>query len=194
MLFLSLKVTIGKISDLNVHSHRKKEVLVSDIPEVTNEKLQRTNEALAKLKQLPVVLSCVPEYADSFQPPAETNILPKVLSEMYNPQLEDKNEMEVNEECERPVTEIKITTEEQRSVEIVTRNQSECEECEQQRSGRITGTKIHRIRKRDPSREVIGGELQFLLEMCYPELVTFNHRLRSKDRYPLSHCVGDARS
>jgi hypothetical protein len=34
MLLGSLKVTIVKIADLNVHSHRKKEVLVNDIPEV----------------------------------------------------------------------------------------------------------------------------------------------------------------
>ncbi len=99
------------------------------------------------------MLSCVTEYADSFQPPAENHILPKKLSEMYNPQLEDKTVMEVNEECERLFTEIRITTEEQRSVEIVTRNQSECEEWEQQRSGRITGTKMHRIIKRDTRRE-----------------------------------------
>jgi|688.fasta_scaffold1216582_3 hypothetical protein len=36
--------------------------------------------------------------------------------------------MEVNEECERLFTEIRITTEEMRSVEIVTINQSESEE------------------------------------------------------------------
>lgn len=82
--------------------------------------------------------------------------------------------MEVNEECERLFTEIRITTEEMRSVEIVTINQSESEEQEQQRSGRITGTKNHRIVKRDTAREVIGGEVKFLLEVCYPEPITFN--------------------
>jgi hypothetical protein len=82
MLLGSLKVTIVKIADLNVHSHRKKEVLVNDIPEVSDEEYQRINEALAKLKHFPVLLFCVPEYADSFQPPAEKYILLKVLSEM----------------------------------------------------------------------------------------------------------------
>lgn len=56
--------------------------------------------------------------------------------------------MEVNEECERLVTEIRLTTEEQRSVELATKNQNQCDEWEQQRSGRITGIKIHRILKR----------------------------------------------
>jgi hypothetical protein len=55
-------------------------------------------------------------------------------------------------ECEKLFTEIRLTTEEQRSVELATRNQSEFEEWEQQRSGRITGTKIRRILK-SPSIE-----------------------------------------
>ncbi len=129
---------------------------------------------------MPVVLSCVPEYAHSFQPPAETHILPKALSELYNPHFEGKNELEVNEECERIFSEIRISIEEQRSVEIVTKNQSECEEWEQQRSGRITGTKIHRILKRDPSKEVSGGEIKFLLEMCYPEIITFKGNMYTR--------------
>jgi hypothetical protein len=58
----------------------------------------------------------------------------------------------VEEECERVLQLITLTLDEQDAAELVTRNQSSCEEWGNQRGGRITGTMIFRVKKFDFSQ------------------------------------------
>ena len=63
-VYFRYQVPIGKVADLEVHSHRKKEVNLADISVVSDEEHKRTNELLVRVKhQLPIVLSVVPQYA-----------------------------------------------------------------------------------------------------------------------------------
>jgi hypothetical protein len=75
--------------------------------------------------------------------------------DLFNTNFEVRSNKDVNEEYERIFNGVTISKQEQISVELATREQSGCEEWEQQRSGRITGTKVHRIVKRDPGKETL---------------------------------------
>ena len=169
-----LKEPIAKLGNLNVFRERKREVEIKEVLPVTDEEYRRTNEALSRLKNKPVVLSCVAEHAHHLESPTHNVVLPNSLTSLYNPLFEDKSTNEVNEECERLMSTLSISKEEQLAVNLVTRDQSLNEEWIEQRSGRLTGTKIARICKRDMSKtELSSGEIQFVLEICNPELVKF---------------------
>lgn len=128
---------------------------------------------LASLPFLPVTLSTMERYASAFTPATVTHNVPKHLASLFNPDLEGVSVNLVDAECERVLSTITISKDERDAVEIITRNQSSCEEWDHQRSGRITGTKICRVTKLNLSDKLTPGGVQFLLEMCYPEIAKF---------------------
>ncbi|EFX74980.1 hypothetical protein DAPPUDRAFT_251216 [Daphnia pulex] len=79
-------------------------------------------------------------------------------------EFEGKPDVVVNDECERIFQTMSFSKEDQEAVEISTRDQSAVSEWKKQRAGRITGTKIKRL---------TPGDINFILEMCYPELNNF---------------------
>jgi len=130
-VYFRYQVPIGKVADLEVHSHRKKEVNLADISVVSDEEHKRTNELLARVKhQLPIVLSVVPQYAASFTTITENYTLPNLLTDLFNTNFEVRSNKEINEECERIFNGVTISKQEQISVELATREQSGCEEWE----------------------------------------------------------------
>jgi hypothetical protein len=126
------------------------------------------------LEFLPVTLSNMDRYASSFTPPTVTHKVPKHLTTVFDRNLEGKSASVVDEECERLFQLLSITKAEQDAVELVTRNQSTCEEWGNQRGGRITGTKICRVTKLDFSKNLTPGSKQFIIELCYPEIAKFS--------------------
>lgn len=152
----------------------ERKVEIQEVKAVSPEEYHRNNEKLARLNDKSVALCCVSAYTKHFEYPTQNVVLPVPLTSLFNPLFEGKSMNEVNEECERLISTLSISKEEQHSVELVTRDQSVNEEWIEQRSGRPTGTKITRICKRDWSKmELTSGEIKFVMEICNPELVKF---------------------
>lgn len=79
----------------------------------------------------------------------------------------------VNEECERIFQTISFSKKDQEAIEIATRDQSGVSEWKKQRAGRITGTNIKHVCNFKFKSQLTSGDINFILEMCYPELNNF---------------------
>ena len=168
-----LQVTVGKVGDLSVMKKRKHANVVNVIPPLTDGEYNQIIAELAELPFLPVCLSNITEYSGRFKSLAETHNVPNHLTELFNPEFEGKPDVVVNEECERIFQTISFSKADQEAVEIATRDQSAVSEWKNQRAGRITGTKIKRVFNFKFPSQPTRGDINFILEMCYPELNNF---------------------
>ncbi|XP_057294649.1 uncharacterized protein LOC130623181 [Hydractinia symbiolongicarpus] len=72
--------------------------------------------------------------------------LPRQFRELFDPKLALMDNIALNEHCKKVFLSLNITVEEMEYVEQVTRNQSASIIWHEQRTGRITGSIIHKVR------------------------------------------------
>lgn len=165
---------MGKVSDLDALNPRKQTYPVSSVPPVTDDEYNECNTDLRELSNLPVSLSNLTEHAEAFVPPTIAHKNPNYLTSLFNSELEGKDSETVDRECEQILQSLSFSKEDQRAVEITTKEQSSCKEWENQRAGRITGTRIKRVTISNLTKKLTAGDIKFILEICYPELIKFS--------------------
>ena len=123
-------------------------------------------EAISQSKQKPAILSVVHPFNQSFKPKGSK--LPPSLLSLYQEDNIGVNQDQLIENCQK-IT-ITISEEESEQIELATRKQASCKEWFEQRSGRITASKLRaacHTNLSKPSKSLIKG-------ICYPEVHRFS--------------------
>ena len=123
-------------------------------------------EAISQSKQMPVISSVVHPFNQSFK--LKGSKLPPSLLSLYQEDNIGVNQDQLIENCQK-IT-ITISEEESEQIELATRKQASCKEWFEQRSGRITASKLRaacHTSLSKPSKSLIKG-------ICYPEVHRFS--------------------
>ena len=120
----------------------------------------------------PALLSLVPGYCEAYTSLYDQGILPKPLTDLHQEEYLDLTYPNLLIQCEECYKKITITPEEAKSIEEKTRDQASSKIWFQQRSGRITASKLKAAAHTDlaqPSQSLI-------MSICYPH----NHQFQSQ--------------
>ena len=124
---------------------------------------------LSECGSKPGLLSIIPPYSKQYVPKLlKTSSYPQLLTELYDPNVIDKNYAELIELCGK--VEILVTKEQQTAVEKITRMQADSKNWFQFRAGRITASKVYGVCHTDlasPSQSLIKS-------ICCPESYKFS--------------------
>lgn len=149
----------------------KRVASINKIPKVTDKEYADCNRRLfqTKLEEKSCILRIVPGYSHHFQPLELKHPCPPPLTELYNPKLEGATKEEIFMECENIFASLKITEDDSKNIEIVTRGQSTNESWYEQRAGVITGSHAKQVLRTNlavPARSLLHS-------ICYPQLTKF---------------------
>ena len=124
---------------------------------------------LSECGSKPALLSIIPPYSKQYVPKLlKTSSYPQLLTELYDPNVIDKNYAELIELYGK--VEILVTKEQQTVVEKITPMQVDSKNWFQFRAGRITASKAYGVCHTDralPSQSLIKS-------ICYPESYKFS--------------------
>ncbi|XP_069139431.1 uncharacterized protein [Argopecten irradians] len=142
---------------------------VQDIPGPTAEELQKFYRTIYSDECKPALLSLVPEYSQHYIPKVLSKKYPMVLSELRDEQFLQVERDQLIKHCEKVMQEMKITTEEVRNVEELTREQAKSREWFRFRTGRVTASKMRNVCRaslENPSQSLVKS-------ICYPDVYRF---------------------
>ena len=135
----------------------------------TEEELEMLYKKLSECKKMPSLLSIVPGYCDAYIPRSESGSLPKPLTSLFNEELIDASYSQVVDKSEETLRSIAISTEQAKSLELLTRGQSHSKLWYQYRAGRITASKF----KNAVHTDVAHPSQSLIKRICYPESFKF---------------------
>ena len=133
--------------------------------EPTEEEFKTFYQQISESETKPSLLSLLPEYCDQYIPKSESGYLPKPLSSLFDGNLLEASYHKLLEECEKIFTNLSVSVEQAKSVEILTKNQSNSKLWFRYRAGRITASNFKGVVHTDisqPSQSLIK-------RICYPE-------------------------
>ena len=137
----------------------------SKIPKPTQDELNDLYKQLDGIGRRPVLLSILPGYSDKFVPESETGILPPTLLSLFNEEFLELSYLELLKTCEESFASIRVTQQQAKHLEAVTRRQADSKTWFQYRAGRVTASKFKaaaHTNKSSPSQSLIKT-------ICYPE-------------------------
>ncbi|XP_038045000.1 uncharacterized protein LOC119725695 isoform X1 [Patiria miniata] len=116
----------------------------------------------------PALLSVVPEHCHQFKPSHTDNILPPILTDLYNPQYSTLSFPDLLNRCNE--FQLTITQEKADNVEKATRAQSSSKKWFRFRSGRTTASKMKNVCRTNPDQP----SQSLIQSVCYPESCRFS--------------------
>ena len=138
------------------------------VPEPTDAELKTFYSQMNATGTRPALLSVVPEYCHQFKTSHPDNILPPLLTDLYNPQYSTLSYPDLLKKCSD--VQLTITQEEADNVEKATRAQASSKQWFRFRSGRITASKMKNVCRTNPDQPA-----QSLIQsVCYPESCRFS--------------------
>ena len=141
-----------------------------EMPESTKEELQSLYRDIAAASK-PALLSLVPGFSDEYVPLSEKGVLLKPLTDLYSADYMDLAHPDLVK-CEEIYSTVTVTSEEARSIEENTRDQSSSNLWFQQRAGRVTTSRLKAATRTDvkePSKSLIRS-------ICYLESTQFGSK------------------
>ena len=138
----------------------------SKVPKPTQDELNDLYKQLDGIGRRPVLLSILPGYSDKFVPESETGILPPTLSSLFNEEFLELSYLELLKTCEESFASIRVTQQQAKHLEAVTRRQADSKIWFHYRAGRVTASKFKaaaHTNKSSPSQSLIKKAI------CYPE-------------------------
>ena len=155
-----------KLSASDLHKGKKVKL---DIPPPTEDELKEHYSRLTKTKGRPVLLSLVPGLNDSFIPKYVSGILPKPLTHLYDEDALSLPFPDLLKKCEQIYDEVSVSVEQAKMVEQETRKQSNSKIWYDQRSGRVTSSRLHGILHMRQSKSSVS----LVKAICYPGAAKF---------------------
>lgn len=114
-----------------------------------------------------MVLSTIEPYCNSYIPGVISEIYPPILSELYDEEMVTANYNDLLTKCQK--VNLKVSEEQSKQVEAVTRLQYRSRAWQQFRTARVTASKANavcRTNPKSPSASLVKG-------ICYPETKSF---------------------
>lgn len=136
------------------------------------DELDNFYKTLSEAGTKPAILSIVPGYCEAYVPLQVTGDLPPSLSNLYNEQFASLSYPELLSKCEEVYASLSITQDQAKLVENKTRTQSRSKTWFQQRSGRITASRL----KASVHTKIAQPSQSLIKSICYPE----SHRFSTK--------------
>ena len=113
----------------------------------TDDELQAFYKELSKGDGQPVLLSLIPGFNEAYVPASG---MPKPLTDLYNPDSMKLSYPELLQTCEQIYNSVSFTFDQAVTVEKETRIQAKSRTWFEQRSGRVTASKLREVLHTDP--------------------------------------------
>ena len=123
----------------------------------------------------PVLLSLMPEFCESHVPLCMRGIIPRPLTDLFNKSYLDLSYPDLLNKCEEVYSSYSISPEQAKSIEEETREQSKSKLWFQQRSGRVTASKL----KLAVHTDITQPSQSLIKSICYPENNQFKSQATS---------------
>ena len=117
-----------------------------------------------------VVLSLLPEFADSYIPATLKDIYPQVLTELWDEKNQELAPNDLHDYCSSLFQSLSVSSTQAEQVESVTRDQAKSKEWFGFRSGRITASRLQAVCRTTPK----NPSLSLLKAICYPQATKFS--------------------
>ena len=135
----------------------------------TPEQMMQFYTYLSKTKGSPVVLSHTPEFSDKYIPVNKITGFPKPLTELFEEDAIKLSYSDLLAKCDEVYNNYVFTSDEAKLVESHTREQSNSRIWFQQRSGRVTASKLKSAISTNPSKP----STSLIKSICYPDKSRF---------------------
>ena len=139
----------------------------------TDEELDEFYKALSKCGK-PAILSIIPEYSRAYIP-VQVQGAPPPLNELFVEEYLVAPYTDLMDKCDECFGKIKVTMEQAKIVEKNTRSQTKSKLWFQQRSGRVTASKL----KAAVHTNIVQPSLSLIMSICYPESRQFHSKATS---------------
>ena len=161
------KILIIKEADTSTSSDKppltKKTVFVVSKP--SEDEKDAFYKELSQCKGKPVILSLIPDYSEPYIPLCESGKLMKPLTELHSAAALKLSYPELLQKCEDIYETISFSFSQTQQVEEMSRSQADSRLWFQQRSGRITASKLRQVLHTDYSQP----SLSLVSSICYPD-------------------------
>jgi len=141
-----------------------------EIPESTEEDIRNHYSRLSKVKGKPILLSFVSGLNDTFVPMYVSGVLPKPLTHLYDKAALSLSFPELLNKRDEAYNGISLTVQQASRVEEETRQQSKSKIWFEQRSGRVTASKLHSVLH----TELSNPSISLIKSICYPQQKFFS--------------------
>ena len=134
------------------------------VQEPTSEELKDFYKNLCNADTKPVLLSLVPQFAETYRPKALDRKYPSVLSELYSEDNLSVERDDILKQCQDILPTLTVSEEEAANCEFATREQANCRQWFNFRLGRITASRAKRVcttSQETPAKSLIK-------DICYP--------------------------
>ena len=134
------------------------------VEEHTSQELKDFNKDLSNAGTKPVLLSLVPQFAETYRPKALDRKYPSVLPELYSEDNLSVERDEILKQCQDIFSTVTVSEEEAANCEFTTQEQANCRQWFNFRLGRITASRANRvctISQKTSSKNLIK-------DICYP--------------------------
>ena len=142
---------------------------VSKMSLTTPEKQMQFYNRLSKTKGSPVVLSHTSEFSDKHVPVSKITGFPKRLTELFMMNAVKMSYCDLVAKCDEVYNNYVLTSDEAKLVERHTKEKSKSCVWFQQRSGRVTASKLKSAISTDPSKP----STSLIKSICYPDKCRF---------------------
>jgi len=141
-----------------------------EIPKPTEEDLRNHHLQLSRMKGKPILLSFVSEFNESYVPKYISGTLPVPLTHLYDKTALSLSFPELLNKCDDLYNSVSLTVQQASRVEEDTRQQSNSKVWFEQRSGRVTASKLHSVLH----TELLNPSVSLIKSICYPQRVKFS--------------------
>ena len=114
-----------------------------------------------------MLLSTIPDFSDSYVPVSHLPNFPKPLTELFDPTAMTLSYPELLQQCEELYNSYVITADQAEVVEENTRQQAKSKVWFQQKSGRVTASRLKSVVTTDASQPSVSPSI------CYPDAHKF---------------------
>ena len=164
----TMKRKSSLLTDCNERPSEQKK-LDTQIPKPTEGELHQCFVNLSKTEGKPVLLSTIPDFSDSYIPVSHLPNFPKPLTELFDPTVMTLSYPELPQQCEELYNNYVITADQAEVVEENTRQQAKSKMWFQQKSGRVTASRLKSVITTDASQPSVS----LIKSICYPDAHKF---------------------
>ena len=137
----------------------------TQIPKPTGSELNQFYVNLSRTEGKPVILSHTPGFSDPYVPISHLPNFPKPLTELFDPNAMSLSYPDLLQQCEELYNNHVLTADQAELVENNTRQQAKSKVWFQQKSGRVTASRLKSVISTDVSQPSVS----LIKSICYPD-------------------------
>ena len=165
----SMKRKLSLLSDCDEGPSEQKKLYTAQIPKPTESELNQFFVNLSKIEGKPVLLTHTPGFSDAYIPVTHLPNFPKPLTDLFDADAMALSYPELLQHCEELYNNYVITADQAELVQKNTQQQAKSKVWFQQKSGRVTASRLKSVISTDVSQP----SLSLVKAICYPDAHQF---------------------